>query len=467
MRQQEYESPFSARYASKEMSTLFSSRHRTILYRKLWLSLAKAEQKLGLEITNNQIEQMQQNLETISFDKIREYEKRFRHDVMAHIHAFGDEAPSAKPILHLGATSTFVTDNADLIQMKEALSLLLQKLALAIRSLSTFAQKHAGTPCLGYTHYQAAQPTTVGKRACLWLQDLLMDALEWERLNQSLPMLGVKGATGTQASFLGLFNGEEAKVKQLEELLARDFGFEKILPIAGQTYTRKIDLQIFHALSSFAAGAHKMATDLRLLAHDGEISEAREETQVGSSAMPYKRNPMLSERICSLSRFLISLEQNAAHTLSVQWLERSLDDSANRRISIPEAFLAADSILNILIPLIENLEVDQKRIEQRLDEILPWLAMENLLMAAAKKGKSRQEVHEKLRIFSQEGALTAEKIAADPAFGLNREEATEQFDLNKMIGLAPQQTKEFLSGPVSVFLARFKHLSLTLPPLEV
>lgn len=467
MQHQEYESAFTARYASKEMSTLFSVRHRTILYRKLWLSLAKAEQKLGLPIEDKQIKGMQEKLETISFEKIREYEKKIRHDVMAHIHAFGDECPEAKPILHLGATSTFVTDNADLILMKEALALLLSKLSMAIRNLASFAKTHVNTPCLGYTHYQAAQPTTVGKRACLWLQDLLMDALEWERLGRSLPFLGAKGATGTQASFLSLFNGDAAKVQSLEEQIARDFHFEEILPISGQTYTRKIDLQVLHSLSAFAAGAHKMATDLRLLAHDGEISEAKGESQVGSSAMPYKRNPVLSERICGLARFLLSLGQNGVHTLSVQWLERSLDDSANRRISIPEAFLAADSILNILIPLIERLEVDALQTEKRLRDFLPWLAMENLLMAGVKKGKSRQELHEKLRILSQNHALTAEKIAGDPAFGLSQKEAHEQFDLKKMLGLAPEQTMEFLQGPIDAFLKRFRPPFAPLPPLEI
>lgn len=467
MRYQEYESPFSARYASREMSSLFSAKHRAILYRKLWLSLATTEQKLGLRISNKQLEEMQENLETISFETIREYEKRFRHDVMAHIHAFGDVCPNAKPIIHLGATSTFVTDNADLIQIKEALSFLLQKLSLAIRSLSSFVEKYAEIPCLGYTHYQAAQPTTVGKRACLWLQDLLMDALEWERLSRSLPFLGAKGATGTQASFLSLFNGNEEKVQKLEQMIADEFGFEDILPISGQTYTRKIDLQILHALSGFGAGVHKMATDLRLLAHDGEIFEGRGQEQVGSSAMPYKRNPMLSERICSLARFLLSLDQNAAYTLSTQWLERSLDDSANRRISIPEAFLSADSILNILIPLIENLEVVTPTSEKRLQETFHLLATENLLMAAVKKGKSRQELHEKLRILSQEGDLTADKIASDPAFGLSREEAREQCDLRRMIGLAPKQAREFVRGPVEIFLKRFQHLSVSLPPLEI
>ncbi len=467
MTHHEYESPFSTRYASREMSNHFSQYRRILLFRKLWLSLASAQQKLGLNITDHQIEQMRQSLEKISFDKAKEYEKRFRHDVMAHIHAFGDECPDAKPILHLGATSTYVTDNADLIQLKEALQLLLQKISMAIKALASFAEKHADVPCLGYTHYQIAQPTTIGKRACLWLQDLLTDALEWERLSNELPFLGAKGATGTQASFLALFNGDEKKVLQLEKMIATDFGFEKIIPICGQTYPRKIDLQVLHGLSAFAAGVHKMATDLRLLAHDGEMFEARGKEQVGSSAMPYKRNPMLAERLCALSRFLMSLDQNAAHTLSVQWLERTLDDSANRRFSIPEAFLAADSILNILIPLIQNLEVDQAASQERLEKMLPHLVMENILMEAVKKGKSRQELHEKLRQMSQREELTAEKIASDPAFGLTREEALAHSELTRIVGRAPNQAKEFIKGPVASFLQRHANDSISLPPLEI
>jgi len=467
MQPNEYESPFSSRYASREMASLFSAQRRATLYRKLWLALASAEKQLGLAITEKQLEEMRQNLESIPFDKIRAYEMRFRHDVMAHIHAFGDQCPHAKPILHLGATSTYVTDNADLIQLKEALDLLLQKLSLAIRALAAFAARHAEDPCLGYTHYQPAQPTTVGKRACLWLQDLLTDALEWERLFRALPFLGAKGATGTQASFLALFDGDEEKVLRLEKLIAQEFGFQEIVPICGQTYPRKIDLQILHALSSFAAGVHKMATDLRLLAHDGEIFEAKGNEQVGSSAMPYKRNPMYAERLCALARFLISLDQNGVHTLSVQWLERSLDDSANRRFSIPEAFLAADSILNILIPLIQNLEVDSAAAKARLEQVLPQMIMENVLMEAVKKGKSRQEIHEKLRVLSHHRHLTAESVAADPAFGLSEQEAKAQCDLKRMIGRSPAQTRSFLQGPVAAYLKRHETVSVSIPPLEI
>ena len=458
----EYESPFTSRYSSREMSALFSQQHRGTLFRRLWLALAASEQKLGLNITDRQLDQMRAHLEEIDFNKVFEYEKQFRHDVMAHIHVFGDQCPEAKPIIHLGATSTYVTDNADLIQLKAALLLLIQKITVAIRSLSSFAKKHAGTPCLGLTHYQSAQPTTVGKRACLWLQDLLTDALEWERLHRELPFLGAKGATGTQASFLALFNGDEQKVKKLETLIAHEFGFETIVPICGQTYPRKIDLLVVNALSAFAAGVHKMATDLRLLAHDGEISEARLESQIGSSAMPYKRNPIFAERLCGLSRFIISLSQNPTYTLAVQWLERSLDDSANRRLSLPEAFLAADAILNILIPLIEGLQVDEKTVQRRLNENLSHLIMENILMEAVQRGGNRQELHERLRKISQ-----VEQIAADPAFRMNEKEIRAFSDIKSLIGCAPSQVHEFLKGPVDSFLKRHTQQTVIIPPLEI
>ncbi len=461
-----YESPLISRYSSSEMSALFSVQHRSVLFRKLWLSLAAAQQKLGLSITDRQLHEIRSHLEKIDFEKIQEYEKRFRHDVMAHIHALGDQCPEAKPILHLGATSTYVTDNADLIQLKEALYLLLQKMAIAIRRLSAFAEKYADMPCLGFTHYQSAQPTTVGKRACLWLQDLLSDALDWERLHHDLPFLGAKGATGTAASFLTLFNGDDEKVKKLEKLIAEDFGFQTILPICGQTYPRKIDLQILNSLAAFAAGAHKMATDLRLLAHDKEICEARLETQVGSSAMPYKLNPIYAERICGLSRFLISLAQNPTYTLATQWLERSLDDSSNRRLSLPEAFLSADAILNILIPLIDDLQVDSKTIQSHLDEELPRLMMENVLMEAVKRGGNRQDLHEKLRRLSKEKRLTAKQIAADPAFQLSEEELSLSCDPKRLIGRAPKQVHEFIHDSINEFLKRHAHISIALPPLE-
>ena len=457
----EYESAFTSRYASREMSIIFSQQHRAVLYRKLWLSLASAQQKLGLNITDRQLSQMRSHLTDINFEKIAEYEKKFRHDVMAHIHAYGDQCPDAKPIIHLGATSTYVTDNADLIQIDEALHLLTQKIAVAIRELAAVAQKYFDLPCVGFTHYQSAQPTTVGKRACLWLQDLLTDALEWERLHQNLPFLGAKGATGTQASFLTLFDGDEQKVKKLEMLIAEDFGFKQIVPICGQTYPRKIDLLIINAISAFAAGVHKMATDLRLLAHDGEMSEEKLDTQVGSSAMPFKRNPIFAERICGLARFILSLAQNPAYTLAVQWLERSLDDSANRRISLPETFLCADAILNILIPLIQDLEVDEKTIQRHLSEQLSHLMMENILMEAVKRGGNRQELHEKLRRLNK-----IEQIALDPDFHMNEKELHSYSDLKCLIGRAPAQVQEYLKGPVESFLKRHAQETVIIPPLE-
>jgi adenylosuccinate lyase len=459
-----YESPFVVRYASPEMCALFSEQHRIVLFRKLWTALASAQKKLGLPITDRQLEQMHAHLEKIPFDRVRALEQRTRHDVMAHILAFGEQCPEAKPIIHLGATSTFVTDNADLIQIKEALSLLSKKITILLRRLSEFASAHAEVACLGYTHYQAAQPTTVGKRACLWLQDLLIDALEWERLHQSLPLLGVKGATGTQASFLALFNGNGEKVKELELLVAHEFGFKSIFPICGQTYPRKTDLLLLNTLEAFAAGAHKMATDLRLLSHDGELRERFSEEQVGSSAMPYKRNPMYSERVCALARFLISLAQNPAYTLATQWLERSLDDSANRRLSIPEAFLAADSILNILCSLVPTIHVERPLIKENLERLLPQMIQENILMEAVKRGGNRQEIHEKLRRLK---SITPEIIAKDPDFLMNREEAESLCDLKKLVGRAPEQVREFLQGPVASFLERQPSTAVAIPSLEI
>lgn len=467
MMHDQYESPLSSRYASPEMLSLFSPRHRIVLFRKLWLSLATAEQKLGLNISQQQLEEMRKSIDDIPFEKIQEYEKRFRHDVMAHIHAFGDQCPSAKPIIHLGATSTFVTDNADLVQLKEALALLNDKISLMVRRLSSFAEKQANTPTVGWTHYQMAQPTTVGKRACLWLQDFLTDALEWERLLQTLPFLGAKGATGTQASFLSLFDGDDEKVKKLELFIAHDFGFENVLPICGQTYPRKIDLLILNALSAFAAGAHKMATDLRLLAHDQELQEPHLDTQIGSSAMPHKHNPMYAERICALSRFVIALSQNPAYTLATQWLERTLDDSANRRLCLSESFLCIDAILNILISIVEDLHVNTPTIESHLEEALPQLMIENILMEAVKKGGNRQELHEKLRKMNQAKKISAQSIAKDPAFHLSEKEVERLSELKYLIGRAPAQVKEFLKDCVQPYLKRHSAVSVVLPPLEL
>jgi len=469
--EKEYESPFSARYISPEMSFLFSAQHKIATFRRLWIALAKAQQKLGLSISKQQIAQMEAHADKINFATTDEYEKKFRHDVMAHIHAFGDQCPDAKPIIHLGATSSYVADNADLIQLKEALTLLFHKLIHILKLLSSFAEKEAASPCLSYTHFQSAQPTTIGKRACLWLQDFLMDALDWERLIHSLPFLGAKGATGTQASFLALFEGNLSKVQELETTICKEFGFAKVLPIAGQTYTRKLDLNLLNSLESFAASAHKMATDIRLLAHEGEMMEAFGETQVGSSAMPYKRNPIYSERICGMARFVMSLAQNPAYTTATQWLERTLDDSSNRRLSIPEAFLGADAILNLLSHLLTHLSVDRGLALEHLQEQIPFLSMENILMLAVKKGASRQTIHEKLR----EIALSARKQGTsmdhllgriEKELGLSAAEIKPLLDISALIGAAPQQVHSFLKEDIHAFLSRQKNPPPSFPPVE-
>lgn len=470
-RHEEYQSPFSARYISREMSRIFSAHHKIHTFRKLWIALAKAQKKLGLPITRAQIAQMERHARQIDFAKAEEFEKQFRHDVMAHIHAFGEQCPDAKPIIHLGATSSFVTDNGDLIQLKEALSLLQLKLVRVIRLLAALASKEASTPCLSFTHFQPAQPTTIGKRACLWLQDFLLDAQDWERLLSSLPFLGAKGATGTQASFLALFSGSHEKVRKLELAIAKEFGFAKVLPIAGQTYTRKLDLNLLNAFESFAASAHKMATDIRLLAHENELLESFSKSQVGSSAMPYKRNPIYSERICGIARFVMSLAQNPAYTTATQWLERTLDDSSNRRLSIPEAFLGTDAILNLLVHLLSNLSVNRAAASEHLKEQLPFLAMENILMLAVKKGGDRQELHEKLRkiAFASRGKsdpLSYLKSEIEKDFSLKRSEIAPLLKPSALLGRAPQQAREFLKQDVASYLRKQKK-SIRISPVEL
>lgn len=464
-----YISPFSERYASSEMGYLFSARFKILTFRRLWISLAKAQKELGLPISQAQITQMEEALDIIDFARVDAYEKQFRHDVMAHIHAFGDLCPKAKPILHLGATSCYVTDNADLIQLKAALNILIQKLLHTMNLLSSFAEKEASTPCLSYTHYQPAQPTTFGKRACLWLQDFLLDAIEWERLLDQLPFLGTKGATGTQGSFLALFQGDHSKVDKLETLIAQEFGFTKILPISGQTYSRKLDLNILNSLSSFCASAHKMATDIRLLSHDGELIEASSKNQIGSSAMPYKKNPIYSERICGIARFVISLAQNPIYTTAVQWLERSLDDSSNRRLCIPEAFLGVDAILNLLSHLISHLVPHPKIALQRIEEQLPFLVMENILMEAVKKGGNRQNLHEKLRRLSEKKSIDflIKEIEKDPEFHLKAKEIKPLLAISSLIGRAPEQVHCFLEKEVKAYISRHKKNAIHIPPIEL
>lgn len=443
-----YQSPFLERYSSKEMLFIFSPQFKYTTFRRLWTELAKVEKELGINISDSQIAELEDAVEKINFEKVKEYEKKFNHDVMAHIHAFGDLCPKAKGIIHLGATSAFVTDNTDIIQMKAGLSLLAKKILQVIKLLASFSQKYADLACVSYTHLQAAQPTTIGKRALLWLQDFKWDFEKFSYLHENLKFFGAKGATGTQASFLTLFKNKET-VKKLDPLLAKKFGFKSYLKISGQTYSRKIDLEILNALESFAASAHKFATDLRLLSFTSEVHEHFFKEQVGSSAMPFKRNPILAERICALSRFLISLAQNPAYTLATQWLERSLDDSANRRLVIPESFLAADAILSLLTVIIPLLEVDEPKIKEVLKANFEKLAMEAILMESVKKGEDRQILHAKLKglALGQKEELI-KSIEKDPHFRLSKKELEEALDIHNMVGLSKEQVEEFLKEEV-------------------
>jgi adenylosuccinate lyase len=464
-----YQSPLSARYASDEMSYLFSPHFKFLTWRKLWIVLAVAQKKMGLPITDRQIDAMLDALEKIDLARAEEYERKFRHDVMAHIHAFGDVSPEARGIIHLGATSCFVTDNAELIQMREAMRIIRNKVVQAIRNLHPFAQQYAPLPCLSYTHFQPAQPTTVGKRACLWLQDLLMDLTAIERELEEQRFLGVKGATGTQASFLALFEGDHEKVKKLDEFVTKEMGFPRAFSISGQTYSRKQDIRTLSTLCSLAASTHKMATDLRLLAHLKEIEEPFAEKQVGSSAMPYKRNPIRSERICALARFLISLNDNPLYTEATQWLERTLDDSANRRLYIPEAFLTADAILNLLCNITAGLIVHPKVIERHLQTELPFLATEQILMEAVKGGKDRQSVHERLRIHSLEASRRIKeegetndllaRIAQDNEIGFTEKKIKDLCQVKHFIGRAIEQTHEFLNEEVQPVLKKYEEIA--------
>jgi adenylosuccinate lyase len=454
----QYESPFSSRYSSQEMGSLFSAEYRFTTWRKLWIALAKAQKKLGLAIEEKAIQELEQTIGNFDWDRLRELEKRFKHDVMAHIEGFAELAPSARGILHLGATSCFVTDNADLIIMREAMNLLEAKLAAILRLLARFAKEHASIPTVAYTHFQPAQPTTVGKRACLWLQDFLIDLKEFRHKREMIHFLGAKGATGTQASFLALFDDNERKVAELDKLLAQEFGFKNSMTISGQTYTRKIDLLIADALSGFAASAHKLGTDLRLLAHLHEITEPFAADQVGSSAMPHKRNPIYAERICGLSRFIISLRENPAYTLATQWLERSLDDSSNRRLSIPESFLAADALCHLLHHILSGIHVDQAEIVRHLDEEKVFLSMEQILMTAVKRGGDRQALHAKLRECAQKmtrNSLSKDYInliVNDPAFSLTKSEVEQILQGALNTGLSERQVQHFLKEEVHPLL---------------
>ncbi|MGI6688021.1 MAG: adenylosuccinate lyase [Christensenellales bacterium] len=457
MRNEErYESPFSARYASGEMQRLFSRLHRARSWRKMWVILAESQRELGLPVSSVQVEELKAHMDDVDLALADRYEKELRHDVMAHVKAYADACPEAAPIIHLGATSCFVTDNGDILILRDALNLLRGRLAQAALALAEFADQYKALPTLGYTHFQPAQPTTVGKRAALWLQDLLDDARELDRLIDDLRPLGSKGTTGTQASFLALFEGDVEKVRALDLLTARKMGFDRPVALSGQTYSRKLDSRILHLLSSIAQSAAKFAGDIRLLAHLKEIEEPFEASQVGSSAMPYKRNPMRAERMTALSRFIIANALNADQTAASQWLERTLDDSANRRLSLAEGFLAADGLLSLYLNVAKGLVVYPKIIEKHLREELPFMATENILMRAVMRGGDRQELHEKLRRHSiaagkrvkEEGLPNdlLERIARDPAFGLALEELEGLLDPALYTGCAQQQVTDYLTG---------------------
>lgn len=445
------------------MLELWSPRTRYGLWRRLWLTLAECEKELGVDIPDQAITQMRANLDNIDFDAVAAYERRFRHDVMAHVHAFGDVAPAAKPFIHLGATSAFVTDNADLILMRRGLDLLRGRILEILRALSAFAREWRDEPTLGYTHLQPAQLTTVGKRATLWMQDLVLDLQDLDFRMSTLPLRGVKGTTGTQASFLSIFGGDHAKVRQLDTMLTNRMDFTSSLPVTGQTYSRKLDAAVLSVVTGIATSAAKFGSDLRMLQAFGEIEEPFEKEQIGSSAMAYKRNPMRSERINSLARFVISLESNANHTHSVQYFERTLDDSANRRLAIPESFLATDAILVLMGNVAGGLEVHPARIRQRLADELPFMATEELIVKAVRAGGDRQVAHEIIRGHSIEAARAMkngaprndmlERLAADKAFGVAVDDLRSAADPKRFVGRAPQQVDEFLEEVVAPLLA--------------
>jgi adenylosuccinate lyase len=459
-----YRSPLVERNASREMAELFGARKKFGTWRRLWLELAKAQKKLGLDISQGQIKQMARRLDDIDFKKAARYEKQFRHDVMAHVYTFGDAAPKAGPIIHLGATSCYVGDNADLIIMRDALGLIAAKLAAVIDLLGKFAKKHRSLATLGFTHFQPAQLTTVGKRATLWCYEFVMDLHEIEHRLDTLPFRGVKGTTGTQASFLALFDGNHSKVKQLDKTVAAAFGFKNICAVTGQTYQRKIDALVVNALASVAQSAHKMCNDIRLLANLKEIEEPFEESQIGSSAMPYKRNPMRCERATSLSRLVLSLASSPPMTASEQWLERTLDDSANRRVVLPEAFLAVDGILQILINVADGLVVYPKVIATHVAAELPFMATENILMAAVKAGGNRQELHEKIRLHSHAAAAQVKNLGRpnDLVGRLRADIAFAKVDFQKIldpaayVGRAAQQVDEFIAGVLTPIRRRYR-----------
>ena len=455
-------SPLSERYAGKEMQSLFSSDKKFSTWRLLWIALAESEQALGLPITDEQIEEMKAHVTDIDYEAAKEREKIVRHDVMSHVYAYGLVCPKAAPVIHLGATSCYVGDNTDIILMREGLMLVREKLVNVVRALARFAKEQAHLPTLAFTHFQPAQPTTVGKRASLWLQDFMTDIADLDYVAGSLKLLGCKGTTGTQASFLQLFEGDHDKVRALDQMIAEKMGFDATVDVSGQTYSRKTDQRVLQVLSGIAVTATKMATDLRLLQHLKEVEEPFEKGQIGSSAMAYKRNPMRSERICALSRHVIVNTLNPALTAATQWMERTLDDSANKRLSVPEAFLAIDGVLSLVVNIADGLVVYPKVIEKRLRAELPFMATENILMEAVRAGGNRQELHEKIRVHAMEAGRRVkeegedndllERIAADPAFAAVKDALPKALDPALYIGRSREQVEEYLASVVEPFL---------------
>ena len=463
-----YVSPLSERYASKEMQYIFSPDKKFRTWRRLWVALAETEMELGLSqdgkpvITQEQIDELKEHLDDINYDVAKEREKQVRHDVMSHVYAYGQQCPKAAGIIHLGATSCYVGDNTDIIVMAEALQLVKKKLVNVIDELAKFADEYKELPTLAFTHFQPAQPTTVGKRATLWLQELMLDLSDLDYMIGQQKLLGCKGTTGTQASFLELFNGDHEKVRQIDKKIAEKMGFEACYPVSGQTYSRKVDSRVLNVLSGIAQSAHKFSNDIRLLQHLKEIEEPFEKNQIGSSAMAYKRNPMRSERIASLSNYVMADALNPAFTAATQWFERTLDDSANKRVSVPEAFLAIDGILDLYLNVVDGLVVYDKVIYQRFMKEIPFMATENIMMDAVKRGGNRQELHELIREYSMQAGATVKKegkennlvdlIAADPAFGMTKEEIEAILEPKNFVGRAPEQTEEFITEVVKPVL---------------
>lgn len=475
MRQQEekmsrdrYTSPLSERYASKEMQYIFSQDMKFRTWRKLWIALAETEKELGLNITDEQIEELKAHAEDINYEVAQERERIVRHDVMSHVYAYGVQCPKAKGIIHLGATSCYVGDNTDIIVMTEALKLVKKKLVNVLAELAKFADQYKAQPTLAFTHFQPAQPTTVGKRATLWMQEFSLDLEDLDHVLDTMKLLGSKGTTGTQASFLELFDGDQETIDKIDPMIAEKMGFKECYPVSGQTYSRKVDTRVINVLAGIAASAHKFSNDIRLLQHLKEVEEPFEKTQIGSSAMAYKRNPMRSERIASLSRYVMVDALNPAITSATQWFERTLDDSANKRLSIPEGFLAIDGILDLCLNVVDGLVVYPKVIEKHMMAELPFMATENIMMDAVKAGGDRQELHERIRVLSMEAGRTVkeegkdnnllELIAADPAFNMSLEELQKTMDPSRYVGRAPRQVEIFLKNVIAPILEENKEL---------